>query len=265
MLQKHFCIILLLKTTGVSHLFKLSYQYTLRNWSNFLTCFKGQIKNFSGILTATNWHQEIRTRWVSTEIFCMVDMWNWKNEYPDSVSIASNVLFEFIFMYLCDISSGHVRIWELHYKESWVPKNWCFWTVVLEKTLESPLDCKEIQPVHPKGDLSWLFIGRTDVEAETPMLWPPDVKSWLIWKDPDAGKDWGQEERRWQRMRWLDGITDLMDTGLGGLQELVRDREAWVAAVHGVAKSGTQLSDWTELNWTVIYLFQLWQPFKYKY
>jgi len=92
-------------------------------------------------------------------------------------------------------SSGHVWMWELDYKESWAPKNCCFWTVVLEKTLESPLACKEIQPVHPKGDQSWVFIGRTDVEAETPILWPPYVKSWLIWKDPDAGKDWGQEEK----------------------------------------------------------------------
>ena len=86
-------------------------------------------------------------------------------------------------------------MWELDYKEIWVQKNWWFWTVVLEKTLESPLDCKEIQPVHPKGEQSWVFIGRTDVEAETPILWPPDVKSWLIWKDPDLGKDWGQEEK----------------------------------------------------------------------
>ena len=92
-------------------------------------------------------------------------------------------------------SSSHVWMWDLDYKESWVPENWCFWTVVLEKTLESPLDCKEIQPAHPKGDQSWVFIGRTDAEAETPILWPPDVKSWLIWKDPDAGKDWGQEEK----------------------------------------------------------------------
>ena len=92
-------------------------------------------------------------------------------------------------------SSSHVWIWELDYKESWVPKNWCFRTVLLEKTLESPLDCKEIQPVHPKGDQSWVFIGRTDAEAEAPILWPPDGKNWVIWKDPDAGKDWAQEER----------------------------------------------------------------------
>ena len=92
-------------------------------------------------------------------------------------------------------SSGHVWMWDLDYKESWAPKIWCFWTVVLEKTLESPLDCKEIQPVYPKGDQSWVFIVWTDVEAETPILWPSDVKSWLIWKDPDAGKDWGQEEK----------------------------------------------------------------------
>ena len=94
-----------------------------------------------------------------------------------------------------DFSSKYVWIWELDYKERWAPKNWCFWTVMLEKTLESPLDCKEIQPVHPKGDQSWVFIGRTHDEAETSILWPADVKSWLIWKDPDAGKDWGQEEK----------------------------------------------------------------------
>ena len=92
-------------------------------------------------------------------------------------------------------SSSHVWMWELNYKDSWALKNWCFWTVVLEKTLESLLVCKEIQPVHPKGDQSWVFIGRTDVEAESPILWPPDAKSWLLWKDPDAGRDWGQEEK----------------------------------------------------------------------
>ena len=92
-------------------------------------------------------------------------------------------------------SSGHVWVWELDCKENLAPKNWCFWTVVLEKTLESPLDCKEIQPVHPKGSQSWIFTGRIDAEAETLILWPPDAKSWLIWKDPDAGKDWSWEEK----------------------------------------------------------------------
>ena len=108
-------------------------------------------------------------------------------------------------------SIGHVWMWELDCEESWALKHWCFWTVVLEKTLESPSDCKEIQPVHPEGDKSWVFIGRTDAEAETPILWPPDAKSWLIGKDPDAGRDWGQEEKRttedemagWHH--WLDG------------------------------------------------------------
>ena len=98
------------------------------------------------------------------------------------------------FIFLGSISSSHVRMWELDYEESWAPKNWCFWTVVLQKTLESPLDCKKIQPVHPKGNQSWVFIGRTDVGAETLILWPPHAKSWLTAKDPDAGKDWGQEK-----------------------------------------------------------------------
>ena len=116
--------------------------------------------------------------------------------------------------------------------------------MVLEKILESPLDYKEIQPVHPKGDQSWVFIGRTDFEAETPILWLPDAKSWLIGKDPDAEKDWGQEEKGTTvDKRWLDGIIDLMDTGFSGLRELVIDREAWHAAVHGVAKRRTWLSN----------------------
>ena len=114
-------------------------------------------------------------------------------------------------------SSSHVWMWELDYKESWVLKNWCFWTVVLEKTLESPLDCKEIQPVLSKGDQSWLFIGRTDAEAETPILWPPDVKSWLIRKDPDAGKFEGRRRRGRQRIKWLDVITYSMDMSLNKL------------------------------------------------
>ena len=131
-------------------------------------------------------------------------------------------------------------MWELDYKESWVLKSWCFWTVVLEKTLESPLDYKEIQSVHPKGDQSWVFIGRTDVETETPILWPPDVKSWLIGKAPDAGKDWGQEEKGTTEDEMVGWHHQLVDMDLGGLWELVMDREAWCT---------TEWLNWTEVNW----------------
>ena len=142
-------------------------------------------------------------------------------------------------------SSSHGWMWELNQKEGWVLKNWCFWTVVLEKTLEGPLDYKEIKSVHPKGNQSWIFIRRTDAGAEAPILWPPDVKSWLIGKDPDVGKDWREEEKGTtedEMLGWchlLNGHEFEKAPGGGEGQDV------WCAAVHGVTKSWTWLSDWT--------------------
>ena len=151
-------------------------------------------------------------------------------------------------------------MWELGHKKDWALNNWCLWIVVLEKTLESLSDSKEIKPVSPKENQPWIFTGRTDAKAEALILWPGDMKSWLNGKDPDAGKDWRQEEKGWQRMRWLDSIIDSVDMSLSKLREIVKDRETWSAAIHGVPKSRTQLSNWTELNWTeppVIYKYKL--------
>ena len=134
------------------------------------------------------------------------------------------------------------------YKEGWALKNWCFWTVVLEKTLESLLDCKEIKLVSPNGNQSWIFIGRTDAEAETPTLWPPDVKSWLNGKDPDAGKDWRQEEKGTTEDEMAGWLHQLNGHEFEQALELVMDRESLHAAVHGISKSWTWLSDWTELK-----------------
>ena len=151
-----------------------------RQWKKWETLFWGPPKSLQMVTAAMKLRHLLLERKVRTNLDSILKSIDFANKGPSSQG--------------SDFSSSHVQMWELDYKESWVPKNWCFWTVVLEKTLESPWDCKEIQPIHPKGDQSWIFIGRTDAEAETPILWPPE-ENWLIGKDPDAGKDWRQEEK----------------------------------------------------------------------
>ena len=136
-------------------------------------------------------------------------------------------------------------MWELNHKVGWAPKNWCFWAVVLEKTLESLLDYQEIKPVNPKGNQTWIFIGRIYAEAAALIFWPPFVKRRPIRKYLDDGKDWRQKERGQQMMRWLGNITNSMAMNLSKLQETVENRGAWLAAVHGVTKSQTWFCDWT--------------------
>ena len=142
-------------------------------------------------------------------------------------------------------------MWELDRKESWVPKNRCFWTVVLEKTLESPLYCKEIQSVHPKGNRPWIFIGMTDAEAEAPIRWSPDARKWLLGKDPDVGKDWGQKEKEARENKMVGWHHQLSGHEFEQTWEIVKDREVWHASVHGIPKIRTQLSDFhfTSLMW----------------
>ena len=153
---------------------------------------------------------------------------------PTKVHLVKAMVFP-IVMYGCE--------WELDYKESWTPKNWCFWNVVLEKTLEGCLNCKEIQSVNPKGNQSRILIGRTDAEAETPVLWPPDVKNWLNGKDPDAGKDWRQEDKRTTEDEMFGWHHQLDGHEFEQAPGFVIHRESWRAAVHGVAKSLTRLRD----------------------
>ena len=147
--------------------------------------------------------------------------------------------------------SSHVWMWELDHKERWALKNWCFWTVVLEKSLGSPLDSKEIKPVNCKGNLSWIFIRRTDAEAETPILWPSDVKSWLIGKDPDAGKQWRHKEKGTTEDEMLDGITDSMDMHLNKLQEIVKDKEAGMLQSVGSQRSRQSLGTQQQPRWAI--------------
>ena len=178
----------------------------------------------------------------------------WKEDYDKSRLHAKKQRYQFAnkcpYSHSYGVSSSHIWMWELDHKESWALKDWWFWTVVLEKTRESPLDCKNIKPVNPKGNQFWIFTGRTDAEVKAPILWSPEGRTDPLEKTLMLGKIQGGRRRERQRMRWLNGSTDTMDMSLSQLQELVLDREVWHTVVLGVAKNWTLLSNWTDLNWT---------------
>ena len=163
----------------------------------------------------------------------------WKKNYDKHGTLIKNQRHYFadkcLYSQSYVFSSNHGWLWDSDHKEAWALKSWCFWTVVLEKTLKNPLDCKEIKPVNPKGNQPWIFIGRTDAESETPILWPPD-----------AGKDWGKEEKGQQKMGCLEGIVDSVDMSLSKFQEILKEKIIWHAAVHEITKSWTWLSDWQQ-------------------